>query len=371
MVSQQLLMDFTQQDYAAYMQQNVLWPMGMTNSFFTQPPPQNLAHRLATGYTMIDNDNAVQGGYSVQPQQAAAGLWTNATDLANFIITIQKALANTSPFLSANTAELMLTPYNDGSTSMGFFVEERNGEKYFQHGAGNPGFAGKYMGSLENGDGVVVLVNSDDDPAFLEEVIVAVAQAYEWPGFDKPKPAEIVQTIEIAPADFEKMRGAYEIHQGITLIDTLRGSYRYYAMGKSMPMYFTSASSFVNLEALSEKRFVFDAQKNVLGFELNVGNQIRKAQKLKAYCPNQSTLRQYLGQYALSQGEIDSVYLKQDRLYLYSENVIADRELKFLNDTDFYMDDGNIYRFVSDDKQMVKGITGKYNPNQTLIIRKI
>ena len=51
-----------------------------------QPPAKDKEKYLSTGYR--GNGDAVKGKYHIYPEQAAAGLWTNPTDLAKYIIGI-------------------------------------------------------------------------------------------------------------------------------------------------------------------------------------------------------------------------------------------------------------------------------------------
>ena len=49
-ISQLIVMDVTRQPYDVYMQQNVLAPLGMNNSFYTSPAPVGKAMLLSTAY---------------------------------------------------------------------------------------------------------------------------------------------------------------------------------------------------------------------------------------------------------------------------------------------------------------------------------
>ena len=91
-ISQLIVMDVTHQPYDKYMYDNVLKPLGMTGSTYQQPPADKKL--LATGYR--DNGNRLPGNYNTYPEQAAAGLWTNPTDLSKYIIETQLALQGKS-----------------------------------------------------------------------------------------------------------------------------------------------------------------------------------------------------------------------------------------------------------------------------------
>lgn len=108
------------------MQEKVLDPLGMRQSFYTQPAPASKTPLPATAYHIDGRE--VQGKYHTHPEEAAAGLWTNPS------------------------------------------------------GGANEGFRSQYFASMEGGNGVVVMVNSDNG-GILFEVVNSVAKVYGWPIF--------------------------------------------------------------------------------------------------------------------------------------------------------------------------------------------
>ena len=177
-ISQLIIMDITRQPYAEYMWKNVLQPMGMLNSTYEQPPVNKKFNQLATGYKA--NKKEIKGKYHIYPEQAAAGLWTNPTDLTNYIIETQLSLAGESEkVLTQEMTKLRLTPYFDKSAALGVFLSQGGSTKTFSHGGANEGFRCQYYGSLEGGSGVVVMVNSDNGE-ILQELINSVALVYGW-----------------------------------------------------------------------------------------------------------------------------------------------------------------------------------------------
>jgi CubicO group peptidase (beta-lactamase class C family) len=76
--------DVTGQDYARFMKEQVLKPLGMTSSSYEQPYTHIDSVLLATGYDQ--QGIAIPGKYHIYPEQAAAGLWTNPTELARYVI---------------------------------------------------------------------------------------------------------------------------------------------------------------------------------------------------------------------------------------------------------------------------------------------
>ena len=119
-ITQLIVTDITHTPYDEFMSTNVLAPMGMDNSFFTQPPPQTKKSVLATAYHQDGGE--VKGKFHVYPEQAAAGLWTNPTDLSKYIIETQLSLeGKSSKVLNQSFTNTRLTPYLD-QVGLGIFI---------------------------------------------------------------------------------------------------------------------------------------------------------------------------------------------------------------------------------------------------------
>ena len=176
-IAQQVVMDITGKPYAEYMEQAVLKPLGMSNSSFQQPPAYSNPAMLATGYNVIGNP--IPGKYRIFPEQAAAGLWTNPTYLAKFVVGIQLAYdGKSTKLLTQKSARLMLTPYRDKmGTGLGSFINVSDSTKYFSHPGATAGFQSIYYGSLQGGNGVVVMLNSGSQQ-LVAEVVNSVAKVY-------------------------------------------------------------------------------------------------------------------------------------------------------------------------------------------------
>ena len=205
-ISQLIVMDVTGQPYDAYMQQNVLNPLGMDNSFYTAPPPTGKTMLISTAYRQ--DGTAVKGGYHIYPENAAASLWTTPTDIAKFIIALQLAGSGKSEkVLNKETAALMLTPYKDNAT-LGTWIRTAGTDQYFNHGGSNEGFRCVYYGSKEGGNGVVVMVNSEEG-SILQEVVAAVATVYGWKDFYKPV---VRKTVVVPTSVLDSYVGEYELN---------------------------------------------------------------------------------------------------------------------------------------------------------------
>jgi CubicO group peptidase (beta-lactamase class C family) len=268
-ISQLLIEDVSSQPYHVFMQQYVLTPLGMTNSFFNQPPPVDKLSQLATGYDAEGNE--IKGKFHVYPTQAAAGLWTTPTDLAKYMIDVQLSLKGQSnKVLNKDFTELHTNRYlSDADITMGSFKQERNGEAYFFHDAGNDGFRGLYFGSLEGGNGIVVVVNSDVGD-IIYELMNSVANVYNWKGFDKPK---VVNTVNITKAQEQAYVGTYIYEGKIADVSKKQDGLYYWTDGSEGKMHFTSSTNFINVEFPSKKSFLLDSKGKVIGFGREMGGK--------------------------------------------------------------------------------------------------
>ncbi|RFM31630.1 serine hydrolase [Chitinophaga silvisoli] len=209
-ISQLIVMDITHRPYADYMKEEVLQPLGMTASTFSQPPVEIQPTLLATAYR--GDGKPIEGNYHIYPEQAAAGLWTNPTDLAKYIIETQLAAEGRSAkVLNQATTKLRLTPYLDKSAALGVFIDTESG--YFGHGGGNDGFRCQYYGSLKDGNGVVVMINSDNG-SILPEVINSVAKVY---GFKGLYHSSIKESVTIPDSVLQTYTGEYALSNDFTI----------------------------------------------------------------------------------------------------------------------------------------------------------
>ncbi len=275
-ISQMIVMDFTHEPYDTYMWNNVLKPLDMTMSSYTQPPTKDKEKFLATGYRQDGKE--VEEKFHVYPEQAAAGLWTNPTDLAKYIIETQLSLQGKShKVLTQEMTQLRLTPYLDSFAALGVFIEKKGTEKYFQHGGSNEGFRCQYYGSFENGKGVVVMVNSDEG-RILNEVINSVASVYGWKDFYKQV---VKKVVNIPDSLIKAYEGNYFLNRD-TINISKKGNEVLLIINRSeiFNIYFSSADEFFSKEIPLEFKFEKDKDGKVQDFYFKQGEQELRAKRL-------------------------------------------------------------------------------------------
>jgi CubicO group peptidase (beta-lactamase class C family) len=276
-ISQLIITDLTNQSYEKFMLDSVLKPMGMKNSFYSAAPPsKNEMNKYSMGYT--SEGARAEATFHIYPEQAPMGLWTTPTDLCKYIIETQLAYeGKSSKVLNQEMTKLRLTPYIDQSSALGVFIDNRNGVKYFQHDAANEGFKGVYLGSMEGGNGVAIVVNSDNGN-IIPELLNSVAGVYNWNGFDKPSS---ITTWKINDTLLQKYAGVY-LYDGLIADVSIKPDGLYFwTSGLDAKMYFTSDKDFINMEFQAEKSFLSDGQGNITGYARKVnGKEYAPAMKV-------------------------------------------------------------------------------------------
>ncbi len=264
-ISQLIVTDITHRPYDVFMQKNVLDPLGMTSSSFTQPP-QKKESLLATGYKADGSE--VKGKYHIYPEQAAAGLWTNPSDLCKYIIETQLSYqGKSSKILTSEMTRLRLTPVLEDA-ALGTFVNSRvtGSLKYFNHTGGNEGFSCIAIGCRDNGEGVVIMTNSDNG-AILEEIANSVATVYKWKDYYLP---EIKKVIDLDESIAERYPGKYDVNGTTVTIKMGPDGLLLNAVGDLFwNIYFTSDTDFFVREYRGFLRFLTGKDNRVTGFSLN------------------------------------------------------------------------------------------------------
>ena len=207
-VIQQLMLDVTGEPFPQHMQEKVLGPLQMTASTYEQPLPADKAQVTATGH--YSDRNLVEGRWHIYPEMAAAGLWTTPSDLARFAIGIQNAFAGKpNAVLSQEMTRQMLTDQKDHD-GLGVFLEGKGTTMRFGHNGRDEGFDALMTAGIETGQGVVIMINANDNSPFMSRIMDAVAREYKWAGYSSNRPAPR-PVASLSPDQLSALEGRYEL----------------------------------------------------------------------------------------------------------------------------------------------------------------
>jgi len=213
-VMQQMVVDVTGRPFPDFMRETVLAPFGMTGSTFAQPLPPEQASRTASGHSA--DRRRVEGRWHVYPEMAAAGLWTTPSDLARFAIGLQRTLAGESrAVLSQDMARRMVTE-RMGGMGLGLALSTRGGAPFFGHNGRDEGFDALLTASVGTGQGLVLMLNANDNSGLRPRIVDFIAKKYNWPGAESA-PGPITRDRSVSPAAVRALAGRYEFRTNLLM----------------------------------------------------------------------------------------------------------------------------------------------------------
>jgi CubicO group peptidase (beta-lactamase class C family) len=204
------LQDIYGDEFSNIMKKWILEPVGMQYSEFTQPLPESKVDQVAKGHTQ--SGDVLDGGWRNHPEQAAAGLWSNAVDMAKFLIEIYKAYQGKSLLFSQSDIQSILSHERDGHV-YGFILNRTGDDIAITHYGGNAGYRTGMTISLTSGNGLAYLTNSDNGGALGNELLLSASQVYNWHHFEQTN----VQRKQVSSEVLKGLAGKYKWNDQIDL----------------------------------------------------------------------------------------------------------------------------------------------------------
>lgn len=222
-VLEQYLTDATGRPFNELARNTVLAPLGMHDSMFATTLPPELAMRAAVGHEM--DGTPMSGGWHRYPEQAAAGLWSTASDLARFAIALQAAAQGRNDgFMTQQQTRELLTPVH-GQYGLGFELDHQGQEVTFHHSGSNAGYKALLFAYTRTGQGAVILTNGDYGWPLIEEFMRSIAAEYGWEDWHQIERA----AVPANPALYDLFTGEYVVSN--TMLRITRHDGHLYASG--------------------------------------------------------------------------------------------------------------------------------------------
>jgi CubicO group peptidase (beta-lactamase class C family) len=179
-IAEALMIDTLHTPFPEIIERLVLKPAEMAHSSFAQPLPPDLAAVAAKGH--YGDGKELPGSWRVCPEHAAAGLWSTPSDLANLLLLVARAWRGESGlFLAPETAREILTPQNGGPYGLGAAIRDLGGTLVVMKRGQNIGYQSYLILLPGEGQGLVVMTNSDNGSILAEALIRRAAELYGWP----------------------------------------------------------------------------------------------------------------------------------------------------------------------------------------------
>ncbi|HSM06831.1 MAG TPA: serine hydrolase domain-containing protein [Longimicrobiales bacterium] len=221
-IMEQVVEDATGMPFEEAARERVLGPAGMERSTYAQPLPEDRWPEAARGYR--GNGDEVPGEWHSYPEQAAAGLWTTPTELAELSVRLLDILEGDSTgFVSPATLEAAMTPNHPGDPAfqnwgLGFGLNGAGDSIRFGHGGANEGFRSQWVVYRDTGDGAVIMTNGDRGSALIGEILRSLAHVYGWRDFAPVARA----TRPLVPEEAAAYAGEYVAESDSNLVVTIR-----------------------------------------------------------------------------------------------------------------------------------------------------
>ncbi len=220
----------TGRDFAEYMADEVLAPLGMRSSSFAWKA--TLRPAIPTGYDLQGTPVPVYA----YPAKASGGLFAPVEDIARFV-----AAGMTGPYYADRTVlgregiRKLYTPQVvvpglfgvvADSYGFGYFIEKlSDGRRAVWHGGQGHGWMAHFHAVPESGDGIVILTNSQRSWPVMAQVLNDWTR---WGGFGSVKMVRIAYGIAVLRA-LIGMVALISLWQGYRLVRGLRSGDRRWA----------------------------------------------------------------------------------------------------------------------------------------------
>lgn len=204
-VMEQVVEDISRMTFDNYLHQEVLLPLKMKNSTFEQPLSKTKWLQASAAFDR--QGEQITGDWHNYPEQAAAGLWTTPSDLANYVLAVQNARAgNNKQMLTPETVNKMLTSHQ-GSWGLGPSLANNSQGLVFGHGGKNAGFTNDLVAYADSGNAIIIMSNGDNANPLISELKIAISTHYGW---------DLAEPIQLKPTKLTK-----------DITNSFTGKYRY------------------------------------------------------------------------------------------------------------------------------------------------
>jgi CubicO group peptidase (beta-lactamase class C family) len=263
-VLQKILEDVTALPFPALMAEDVFAPLGIRASTYESVLGKDRQSSAASGHGRDGRPaEAKPGG---RPSPAAAGLWTNPTDLVTFAGDIMRsAMGHRGRLLDAESSRAMLTP-QAGTRSLGFIVDGSGTDMRFHLRGRTDGFTCALDIYPYRGQGAVIMTNSDNGFLLTDELLRALTAVYLWPDF-KPQEKTLYR---LDPSIYAQYIGRYEITPDYVLDISYEDYYLVIRPTGQAPtkFYVESSTFFFSVDPDIRIQFLTDSKGNVTGLVL-------------------------------------------------------------------------------------------------------
>ena len=249
-----------------YLKQEILDPLGMTESTFQQPIDTSSYRNISYAYNA--SGKPYNGNWHNYAAQGAGGLWTTPTDLAKYCMGVYKAYTGKDNALfDQKTMEDMVIP-NFRNWGLGPLIVEKPDGAVFTHDGSNAGFKADFFAYLTKGNAVIAMANSENGADLCAEYLEAASRYYGW----KAREPLLVKSLPITLTMGKNYLGVYEWldNSTYTIAITQKGRKLFLEYGdngqlNSLELELMDAGNAINIETGQRLAFRMDTDGKVTG----------------------------------------------------------------------------------------------------------
>ena len=180
LIMQQLLIDLfdSRKSFPSIITEVVFNPLDMKNSTFDYWPDKS-KYEVASGHR--SEGTPVVGKWFNYPEMGMGVFWTTASDMARFISEIMLAYnGNSGKIINQPTTSEMLS-LQIANQGLGVNLGDDGKDRfYFYHRGAIEGYQTFMVGYPKRGQGAIIMTNSDNGYALIEEIMKSLSQTYRW-----------------------------------------------------------------------------------------------------------------------------------------------------------------------------------------------
>ena len=199
------------EQYADYIANHILMPLGMTHSTFKQPLPASVEPFMSKGYIKASDEKPVP--FEMIETAPAGALSASGTDMAHFMIAhLNGGAYNGASILSPATVALMHSPQSRmapgvNGFDLGFYQENRNGLRIIGHAGDTEPFHSDLHLLLDKNVGVFMSFNSQGNEGESDKFRTTLFRAFLDRYFPYKAPHEA--TVADPKPDAARVAGWY------------------------------------------------------------------------------------------------------------------------------------------------------------------
>lgn len=207
-VIQAILTDVTSEPFPQLADRLIFRPVGMTESSFVQPLDDDQSSLAASAAG--PDGSPLEGGWRVNPELAAGGLWTTPTDLARFLIALTRDIRGDGRGLLGQEAAIQMMKPGLKNWGLGVELGPSEGPRRFGHTGHNVGYVSEFVMYPDSCQGAVVMTNADEGGWLVTEVLRAIGDSYGWP---ERRQSPVQAAIPLTQAIADRFIGTYRLRE--------------------------------------------------------------------------------------------------------------------------------------------------------------